>query len=107
MDDEKDRFGEKIRLLERAREDVYFSERDRELIEKMKARLQRVERAEDKKDRVCPQCSVKLESYLFMEIVLDRCSNCEGVWLDKGELDMIANKINESPFASFLSRFFG
>ena len=28
MNEEKDRFGEWIRLLERAREDIYFSERD-------------------------------------------------------------------------------
>ena len=33
---EKDRYGDKLRDLERAREDKYFSDRDKELIEKAK-----------------------------------------------------------------------
>ncbi len=35
MEDEKDRFGEKMKLVERAREDIYFAEKDRELIESL------------------------------------------------------------------------
>ena len=34
---EKDRFGDKLRDLEHAREDLYFAERDRQLIAKMRA----------------------------------------------------------------------
>ena len=41
MVEEKDRFGETMRLLERAKEDIYFGQRDRELIEKLKAQLRR------------------------------------------------------------------
>lgn len=44
MADEKDRFGETMRLVERAKEDIYFAQRDRELIEKLKAQLQKVEK---------------------------------------------------------------
>ncbi len=36
MESEKDRFGEFMRLLERAKEDIYFAAKDRELIEKLK-----------------------------------------------------------------------
>ena len=43
MVEEKDRFGETMKLLERAKEDIYFAQRDRELIEKLKAQLQKVE----------------------------------------------------------------
>ena len=43
MADEKDRFGETMKLVERAKEDIYFAQRDRELIEKLKAQLQKVE----------------------------------------------------------------
>jgi len=32
MADEKDGFGETMRLVERAKEDIYFAEQDRELI---------------------------------------------------------------------------
>lgn len=44
MADEKDKFGETMRLVERAKEDIYFAERDRELINKLKAQLQEVEK---------------------------------------------------------------
>ena len=44
MADEKDRFGETMRLVQRAKEDIYFAQRDRELIEKLKAQLQKVEK---------------------------------------------------------------
>lgn len=36
-DSGKDRLGEKLRDLEHAREDVFFAQRDRELIEKLRA----------------------------------------------------------------------
>jgi hypothetical protein len=53
MVEEKDRFGETMKLLERAKEDIYFAQRDRELIEKLKAQLQKVEDVESKLP--CPQ----------------------------------------------------
>lgn len=43
MIEEKNRFGETLQLLERAKEDIYFAQRDRELIEKLKAQLHKVE----------------------------------------------------------------
>jgi len=33
MDNQKDRFGETIRLVEKAKEDIFFAARDRELVE--------------------------------------------------------------------------
>ncbi len=41
MADEKDRFGETMKLMERAKEDIYFAEHDRELIEKLRAQLKK------------------------------------------------------------------
>ena len=106
MDNEKDRFGEKMRLVEKAKEDVYFAARDRELIEKLKARLRKVERAYAQ-DLVllCPKCGGKLESYTFLEILLDRCQGCGGIWLDRGELEGILRKVARGPLARVLSRF--
>ncbi len=108
METEKDRFGEKMRLVERAKEDIYFAEKDRELIEKLKARLAKVERAENANVAlVCPKCRGKLETYSFMEFILERCTECEGVWLDKGELEGILKKVTRSPLALFVERFLG
>ena len=36
MENEKDRFGDTMRLVERAKEDIYFAERDREVLEKLR-----------------------------------------------------------------------
>lgn len=36
--DQKDRFGDKLRDLEHAREDTYFAEREKELLAKMRAK---------------------------------------------------------------------
>lgn len=47
MDDGKDRFGEKMRLVERAKENRYFAEKDREAIEKLRAQLARAEGSQD------------------------------------------------------------
>jgi len=108
MEDEKDRFGEKIRLLERAREDIYFAAKDRELIEKLKARLKKVERSGKENQRlICPKCQGALESYSFMEFFLDRCSSCGGLWLDQGELQAILREAARSPLASLIDQFIG
>jgi hypothetical protein len=45
-DSEKDRLGDKLRDLEHAREDLYFAERDRQLIEKLRAQSAAAWRAE-------------------------------------------------------------
>lgn len=108
MEDEKDRFGEKMRLVERAKEDIYFAEQDRQLIEKLKAHLAKVEKAEAAAlPLLCPKCQAKLETYTFMEFVLERCTGCEGIWLDKGELKGVLRKVTRGPLAALIEKFIG
>jgi hypothetical protein len=99
MDDQKDRFGDTMRLVERAKEDIYFAERDRELLEKLRSQLHRVETSAHAK---CPKCPGELESYTFEGFGLDRCSQCGGIWLDKGELEGIVRKIGRAPVGALL-----
>jgi len=47
MEDSKDRFGEKMKLVERAKENTYFAEKDREAIEKLRAQLAEARGAQD------------------------------------------------------------
>jgi hypothetical protein len=54
MNNEKDRFGELMRRIERAKESVYFAQKDRELIERLKAELAKVE-SDREKTRECPR----------------------------------------------------
>ncbi|HET8562856.1 MAG TPA: zf-TFIIB domain-containing protein [Candidatus Binatia bacterium] len=101
--DEKDRFGETMRLVERAREDIYFTQRDRELIEKLRARLQKVEEAEP--ELTCPRCRRKLETYSFMGILMDRCPACGGIWMDQGELETVLKVASRGSLSSLIHRF--
>ena len=102
MADEKDRFGETIRLLERAKEDIYFAERDRDLIEKLRAQLQRVEKLTWQLR--CPKCPGELETYTFHGFVLDRCKKCSGIWMDNGELEGVIRKITRGPLGAWIDK---
>jgi len=102
MADEKDRFGETMKLVERAKEDIYFAERDRELIEKLKEQLQKVDKQELKIH--CPKCPGLLESYTFQGFALDRCKNCAGIWMDRGELEGIVRTVTRGPLGYWVDK---
>lgn len=38
----------------------------------------------------CPKCGMNLVEIDYKNIKLDKCSACEGVWLDAGELEQVA-----------------
>lgn len=100
MADEKDRFGETMKLVERAREDIYFAERDRELIASLKAQLRKIEKADT--DLRCPKCPGRLEAYTFEGYALDRCDKCGGIWMDQGELEGVVRKVSRGPLGAWL-----
>ncbi len=101
MESEKDRFGDFIKLLERAQEDIYFAAKDQQLIAHLKQGLQKIDRPHGQARQLrCPKCDGILENYLLMKLPLDRCASCGGVWLDKKELEAIARLIAGSPLFS-------
>ena len=52
--------------------------------------------------RPCPRCAgVTLDKKLFSlgsGVILDRCIQCQGVWLDRGELEKIRESLHPRPF---------
>ena len=38
----------------------------------------------------CPKCGHNLIEINYVDILVDKCSNCNGVWLDAGELEQIS-----------------
>lgn len=38
---------------------------------------------------VCPNCKVEMKSINREDIEIDVCTNCYGIWLDKGELEKL------------------
>ena len=39
----------------------------------------------------CPTCSAQMQIMQKYEADIDYCPHCKGVWLDRGEIDKIAN----------------
>jgi len=100
---EKDKFGDTMKLKERAQEDIYMAQLDRELIAKLKANLQK---KPDKTviDLRCPKCTGHLEAYTFEGFALDRCDQCGGIWMDRGELEDVVHKVSRGPFGEWFDK---
>ena len=37
----------------------------------------------------CPKCGRELLEFTYQGIRIDQCSNCDGIWLDPGELELV------------------
>jgi hypothetical protein len=79
-------------------EDEYFLKLDTELLTAQRARLD-AERAEmERRQRElereqhymrCPKCGAQLAEQEVQHIKVDVCPQCNGTWLDAGELDLL------------------
>jgi Zn-finger nucleic acid-binding protein len=107
MENEKDRLIESVNFDERANEDSYFAEKEHELIEGLKTEFQKDEtNRREAAMASCPKCSGKFKTYRLMGIDIERCDNCEGIWLKKGELAGILRRQARGPLGVFLDRHF-
>lgn len=52
----------------------------------------------------CPKCGMELIEIDYKEIKVDRCSECEGIWLDAGELETVS-KLEKSGLDKLFSVF--
>ncbi|HEY5546772.1 MAG TPA: zf-TFIIB domain-containing protein [Gemmatimonadaceae bacterium] len=89
-------------------EDEYFVKLDAELIKAQRAKLD-AERAKAERDSHymrCPKCGGQLEEIEFHHMKIDRCKDCGGIWLDKGEMEMLEH-IDQSNIRSFVRTMFG
>lgn len=44
----------------------------------------------------CPKCGMDLQTLKKGQVEIDTCFNCQGVWLDAGELDQIMSQGSEN-----------
>ena len=72
-------------------ETEYFARLDAELMKQRRAALdtERVKRERSAHLNKCPKCGSELSEREHHHVKVDECLECGGVWLDKGELDMI------------------
>ena len=85
-----------------ALENEYFHRKEKELIEKMKAKMA----SENAKslELKCPKCDGTLHETNYEDIKIDVCDKCSGVWFDAGEL---AHVIDKDKSNGWLSRLIG
>jgi ribosomal protein L37AE/L43A len=72
-------------------EDEYFGKQNLELIHEMRLKLDAERKQAERKahQNKCPRCGSDLtETHLEM-VKIDECSECGGIWLDKGELEQL------------------
>jgi len=102
MPEERDRYGDKLRDAEKGREDQFFADRDRQLVERMQqASAGTVDAATRGR---CPRDGQTLTKVRHLDVVLDECPACKGMWLDKGDLDKLAQRESSGWLARFLGR---
>jgi Zn-finger nucleic acid-binding protein len=66
------------------------------LLEKLREnlRLQAAARVKETMKMLCPKCSEHLEQSVVHDVPIETCAQCSGVWLDAGELELIAQREN-------------
>ena len=72
-------------------EDEYFVKRDAELIKQRRAALDAERAKQERRSHFmkCPKCGGDLKEREFHHLKVDVCSDCGGMWLDKGEAEML------------------
>lgn len=92
---------------ERANEDSYFAAKEHELIEDMRLEFHKAQAARREAEMAtCPKCSGRFQKYPLLGCVVERCENCQGIWLNKGDLDGLLRQQARGPLALFLDRCF-
>ena len=78
----------------RALEEDYFRKKNQEAIEKLREKMKVAEqaRAAGQSTNRCPRCPGTLVEIKFEDVMIDRCDNCGGVWLDPGEFGQLVQK---------------
>jgi Zn-finger nucleic acid-binding protein len=95
-----------------SREEEYFYRINRELIERKRQELDaaRAARREENETKAhwmrCPKCGGRMESVNLLKIQVDRCSRCQGVFLDRGELDTLLQVKESHTFLARLKKLF-
>ena len=78
------------------REQEYVARMEFEKRRKLEEEKHRKLKGEEKKKlkelhyMSCPKCGMGLIEIDYKEIKVDKCSECEGIWLDAGELEAIS-----------------
>jgi hypothetical protein len=77
------------------REDEFFMKLETHKITKLRSELDKKREEEARHYRKeahwmkCPKCGSKLEEINYQNVMIDKCKDCQGIWLDHGELELL------------------
>lgn len=52
----------------------------------------------------CPKCGMELIEISYKNLNIDKCSSCDGIWLDAGEFEMVT-ELEKSALNKFFKVF--
>ncbi|MBA3672068.1 MAG: zf-TFIIB domain-containing protein [Gemmatimonadaceae bacterium] len=87
-------------------EEEYFARMDADLRRELRAKADagRAEQASAARNK-CPRCAVTMSEKRFESVTIDQCPQCEGIWLDKSELEILLH--GEHEHKGFLGSLLG
>lgn len=86
-------------------EDEYFATEEREKVQKIREAARKAALSEERKSHFmkCPKDGADLNTEEFHGVQIDRCPDCNGIWLDAGEIDAVVAHEDKG----LISRVFG
>ena len=78
-------------------EDEYFAKEQLEKLEKLRKKLdaERKQKEADQRRAAhwmrCPKCGGEMVEKPLRDVMVDICTDCEGIFFDKGELDLLVD----------------
>jgi uncharacterized protein len=92
----------------RRAEAEFIAKEEAEKTKRLKEQLKE-QRSEEQREQTkalcymkCPKCGSDLNEVTFRGIKIDRCLNCDGVWLDEGELEKLAGTEDSSTIGNII-----
>ena len=92
------------------KEEEYFARMEFEKLKKIEVGKHKMLKEEEKRRlkelhfMKCPKCGMEIIEVDYKELKVDKCSECDGVWLDAGELEAVA-KMDKSGIDKLFSIF--
>jgi hypothetical protein len=92
-------------------EDEYFVRENAERMRRLTLEAKRTMAAEEQKRlrdlhyMHCPKCGMEMKEVKYGKIDVDACFACGGVFLDKGEMDVIAHPAQKGIMGAILNLF--
>ena len=93
----------------REKEEQYFAELEQKRRRQLREKLNQ-KREEAKQDNSnepwwhrCPKCGGKLVEKKIVDVVVDECPQCRGIYLDAGELELLIEGAGSQGFLAKIS----